>query len=66
MKYLNSIVFFGLMIMVAGCQKKEKPQQPKKSSHHTSAHDAKAAKKTGPTVLKTKKSVDSKKKKISR
>ena len=57
MKYLNSLVFLGLMVMVAGCQKKEKVE-PKKGSHHTSAHDAKAAKghKQGPTKLETKKS----------
>ena len=63
MKYLNSVVFLGLMILVAGCQKKEQPQEPKKASHHTSAHDAKAmkAKKTGPTVLETKKSAAAKK-----
>ncbi len=57
MKYLNSLVFLGLMIMVAGCQKKDK-DQPKKASHHTSAHAAKAAQggKKGPTKLETKKS----------
>ena len=58
MKYLNSLVFLGLLVMVAGCQKKEKVE-PKKASHHTSAHNAKASKagKQGPTKLETKKSV---------
>ncbi len=58
MKYLNSFVFLGLMIVVAGCQKKEKPQPAKKSSH---SKKAVKAKKTKPTVLETKKSVAAKK-----
>jgi len=43
MKYLNSIVFLGMMLMVTGCQKKEK-SQPKKAAqapmHHTKKSDA--------------------------
>lgn len=57
MKYLNSLVFLGLMVLVAGCQKKEK-SEPKKAAHHTSAKVAKEKKaaKKGPTKLETKKS----------
>lgn len=67
MKYINTLVFLGLMVFVAGCQKQEKAtaNKAKKGSHHTSAHDAKLAhgkkeshpKKQGPTKLETKKSV---------
>lgn len=81
MKYMNSLVFLSLMLLVAGCQKKEQPSSKampdkKKGAHHTSAKDAKAMrqnneksapsssvkasadkKKTGPTMLETKKSV---------
>jgi hypothetical protein len=57
MKYLNSLVFLGLMVMVAGCQKKDKVE-PKKGSHHTSVQVVKEVKggKKGPTKLETKKS----------
>lgn len=57
MKYLNSLVFLGLMVLVAGCQKKEKAE-PKKAAHYTSAKVAKEKKaaKKGPTKLETKKS----------
>ncbi len=54
MKYINSLVFLGLMIFVAGCQKKE--QQPKKNAHK-GAQKAAHVKKEGPTKLETKKSV---------
>lgn len=58
MKYLNSLVFLGLMVMVAGCQKKEKVE-PKKSAQSS----AKVVKKekVGPKKLETKKSVTPKK-----
>jgi hypothetical protein len=54
MKYLNSLIFLGLMVFVAGCQKKDQPQ-PKKNAHKVVAKDAKV-KKQGPTKLETKKS----------
>ena len=37
MKYLNSLVFLGLLVMVSGCQKKEKVE-PKKSGHHATSY----------------------------
>jgi len=64
MKHLNSLIFLGLMIFVAGCQKKEKPE-PTKSPVKKSAQVVKAKKsvepkKQGPTKLETKKSVAAK------
>ena len=53
MKYLNSLVFLGLMVFVAGCQKKE--HQDKKNGQK-GAQKAAHVKKQGPTKLETKKS----------
>ncbi|MDP3787952.1 MAG: hypothetical protein Q8Q60_01375 [Candidatus Chromulinivorax sp.] len=47
MKYLNSLVFLGLLVVVAGCQKKESSK---------SAADKKHQVKKAPTKLQTKKS----------
>lgn len=58
MKYLNSLVFLGLMVMVAGCQKKDKVQ-PKKTAGKSSAKVVKDKK--GPKKLEAKKVVDKKK-----
>lgn len=57
MKYLNSLVFLSMMILVAGCQKSEK-LQPKKEKHKQTAQHKKThvVKKQGPTMLQTKKS----------
>ena len=61
MKYLNSLVFLSLMVLVAGCQKKEQ-EQPKKASHKSSSKkEEHKVKKSGPTMLETKKSVSVKK-----
>ncbi len=54
MKYINSLVFLSLMVLVAGCQKKGQ-QQVKKGNAQVAAKQVKA-KKQGPTKLETKKS----------
>ena len=51
MKYLNSLVFLGLMVMVAGCQKKDSVQ-PKKAALQPVAKVAKGKK--GPKKLEAK------------
>lgn len=64
MKHLNSLIFLGLMIFVAGCQKKEKPEPAKspakKSGQVVKAKTSVEPKKQGPTKLETKKSVAAK------
>ena len=51
MKYLNSLVFLGLMVMVAGCRKKDNAQ-PKKAAKQPAAKAVKDKK--GPKKLEAK------------
>jgi hypothetical protein len=57
MKYVNIIVFSGLMMFVAGCQKQQDSHSAQKSKPQTKQKIAR----TGATKLETKKSVEHKK-----